>query len=168
MGFGARYADGCTSGHAISGLSTLQLSSVAAVIGFFVGGLTVTQFSASADSVMMQEQTLSKAEPLGPYLLLGVFLGIVFVKTEVISWFRIQEMFRFHSFHMYGVIGGAVAVGALSVFLMKRTNARTLTGRPIVFLLHRTVGQGPALDRRGPSSGWAGGLPVPARARSMR
>ena len=81
----------------------------------------------------MKEQTLSRLEPKGPYLLLGVYLGVVFFKTEVISWFRIQEMFRFHSFHMYRIIGGAVAVGALGVFLIKRTNVRTLTGRPIVF-----------------------------------
>ncbi len=44
VGFGARYANGCTSGHAISGLSNLQLSSLAAVVGFFVGGLIVTHF----------------------------------------------------------------------------------------------------------------------------
>jgi uncharacterized membrane protein YedE/YeeE len=81
----------------------------------------------------MKEETLSRPEPMGPYLLLGIFLGVVFLKTEVISWFRIQEMFRFHSFHMYGIIGGAVAVGALGVFLIKKTDARTITGRPIVF-----------------------------------
>jgi hypothetical protein len=54
------------------------------------------------------------------YLLLGIGLGIVFVKSEVISWFRIQEMFRFQSFHMYGVIGSAVLVGAVSVWWIRR------------------------------------------------
>ncbi|GAB3565747.1 YeeE/YedE thiosulfate transporter family protein [Spirosoma luteolum] len=63
--------------------------------------------------------------------LVGVLFGIVFVKAEVISWFRIQEMFRLDSFHMYGVIGMAVAVGMLSVFLIKRFNVRTLQGDPI-------------------------------------
>ena len=78
----------------------------------------------------MSEDTVSRAEPVGPYFLLGVYLGVVFIKTEVISWFRIQEMFRFHAFHMYGIIGGAVAVGALGVFLIKKTNVRTVDRAP--------------------------------------
>ncbi|MEZ4740327.1 MAG: DUF6691 family protein [Flavobacteriales bacterium] len=66
------------------------------------------------------------------YTLWGLVFGIVFVKSEIISWFRIQEMFRFESFHMYGVIGTAVVVGAISVFLIKRFNARTIYGERIV------------------------------------
>ena len=66
------------------------------------------------------------------YLLLGIGVGILFTKSEVISWFRIQEMFRFQSFHMYGVIGGAVAVAAVSVWIIKRTGARALNGARIV------------------------------------
>jgi uncharacterized membrane protein YedE/YeeE len=61
----------------------------------------------------------------------GVLFGIVFVKAEIISWFRIQEMFRFESFHMYGVIGTAVVVGVISVLLIKRTKARTIYGEEI-------------------------------------
>ena len=67
------------------------------------------------------------------YLLVGVFFGIVFVKGEVISWYRIQEMFRLHSFHMYGVIGTAVAVGALSVWVIKKFQIRTMQGETVVF-----------------------------------
>ena len=52
------------------------------------------------------------------YLLLGIVFGVVLTKSEVVSWFRIQEMFRFQSFHMYGVIGSAVAVAATSVALI--------------------------------------------------
>ncbi|WP_018621946.1 DUF6691 family protein [Spirosoma luteum] len=63
--------------------------------------------------------------------LVGVFFGIVFVKAEVISWFRIQEMFRLDSFHMYGIIGTAVVIGIISVFLIKRLNIKTLQGDPI-------------------------------------
>lgn len=63
--------------------------------------------------------------------LVGVFFGIVFVKAEVISWFRIQEMFRFDSFHMYGVIGMAVVVGLISLQLIKRLNIKTVQGDPI-------------------------------------
>ena len=66
------------------------------------------------------------------YLFAGILFGIILVKAEVISWFRIQEMFRLQSFHMYGVIGSAVAVGALSVFLIKRFGVKSIEGRPIV------------------------------------
>ena len=67
------------------------------------------------------------------YMLAGVVLGVVFVKSEVISWFRIQEMFRLESFHMYGIIGTAVAVGMLSVFLIKKFGIKTMYGEPITF-----------------------------------
>lgn len=67
------------------------------------------------------------------YLIVGVLFGIVFVKAEIISWFRIQEMFRLQSFHMYGVIGSAVVVGMLSVFLIKKFNIKTLNGEMVVF-----------------------------------
>jgi len=66
------------------------------------------------------------------YLIAGVLFGIVLVKSEVISWFRIQEMFRFQAFHMYGVIGSAVVVGMISVWLIKRFNLRSVNGEPIV------------------------------------
>ncbi|MCE2963578.1 MAG: DUF6691 family protein [Chitinophagales bacterium] len=65
------------------------------------------------------------------YLIVGILFGIVFVKAEIISWFRIQEMFRLQSFHMYGIIGSAVTVGAISVFLIKRFNIKTLGGEEI-------------------------------------
>ena len=67
------------------------------------------------------------------YLLVGLLFGIVFVKAEAASWFRIQEMFRLQSFHMFGVIGSAVAVGFLSVFLIKKFKIRTIYGEPIQF-----------------------------------
>jgi uncharacterized protein len=67
------------------------------------------------------------------YLFVGLLFGIVFVKAEIISWFRIQEMFRLDSFHMYGVIGSAVVTGALSVWLIKRFKIKTLSGEAVVF-----------------------------------
>ncbi len=74
----------------------------------------------------------TETEPgLLTYLILGVGLGIVFTKSEVISWFRIQEMFRFDSFHMYGIIGAAVTVAALSVFIIKRFSLTTVRGDEI-------------------------------------
>ena len=67
------------------------------------------------------------------YMIVGTVFGIVFVKAEIISWFRIQEMFRLQSFHMYGVIGSAVVVGMLSVWLIKRFNIKTIYAEDIVF-----------------------------------
>lgn len=67
------------------------------------------------------------------YLAVGLVFGIVFVKAEVISWFRIQEMFRLQSFHMFGVIGTAVVVGAVSVWLIKKFKVKTIHGEEIDF-----------------------------------
>jgi uncharacterized membrane protein YedE/YeeE len=66
------------------------------------------------------------------YLIVGVFFGIVFVKAEIVSWFRIQEMFRFDSFHMYGVIGSAVFVGLVSIQLIRRFKIKTLQQEDVV------------------------------------
>jgi uncharacterized membrane protein YedE/YeeE len=65
------------------------------------------------------------------YLIAGTFFGIVLVKAQVISWFRIQEMFQLTSFHMYGVIGTAVVTGMISLQLIKRFNIKTIQGEPI-------------------------------------
>jgi uncharacterized membrane protein YedE/YeeE len=67
------------------------------------------------------------------FLLLGVVFGVVMAKSEAISWFRIQEMFRFQSFHMYGIIGTAVVLGAIGVALIKKFNLRDFQGNPIQF-----------------------------------
>lgn len=67
------------------------------------------------------------------YLIVGILFGILFVKAEVVSWFRIQEMFRLQSFHMFGIIGSAVIVGMISVFLIKKFNIKTMYGETIVF-----------------------------------
>ncbi|MBV8251221.1 MAG: YeeE/YedE family protein [Chitinophaga sp.] len=65
------------------------------------------------------------------YLLVGIYFGIVLVKSQVISWFRIQEMFQLTSFHMYGVIGTAVITGMISVQLIRRFGIKTFAGEPI-------------------------------------
>ena len=65
------------------------------------------------------------------FLLLGAFFGIVLVKGEVVSWYRIQEMFRFQSFHMYGVIGSAVILGVIVMALIKRFQLRAYDGEKI-------------------------------------
>ena len=65
------------------------------------------------------------------YLVLGTLFGIILTRSEVISWFRIQEMFRFQAFHMYGVIGSAVVVGMISIQLIKRNRLKTINGEEI-------------------------------------
>lgn len=68
-----------------------------------------------------------------PYLVAGILFGFVAIRSEIVSWYRIQEMFRFQSFHMYGVIGSAVVVGAISVWLLKRGRGRAWDGSEITF-----------------------------------
>jgi len=68
------------------------------------------------------------------FLMIGVFFGIVMTKSQVISWYRVYEMFRFDSFHIYGVIGSAVVVGVIAVALIKRYKLRSAGGIPITFI----------------------------------
>lgn len=86
---------------------------------------------------------------LSGYFLLGLLLGVIFVKAELVSWFRIQEMFRLQAFHMYGVLGSAVAVAALSVAMLRRFEVATFGGEPIRI---------PAKDMGSGTRYWAGGL----------
>jgi uncharacterized protein len=86
---------------------------------------------------------------LAAYLLMGVVLGVVALKSELVSWFRIQEMFRFQAFHMYGILGSAVIVAAGSIALLRRSGATTLGGEAIR-IQPKTMGKGTRY--------WAGGL----------
>ena len=65
------------------------------------------------------------------YVIFGMIFGVLLYKSEAVSWYRIQEMFMFKSFHMYGIIGSAVFVGAISLFLLKRNKTKCLTGETI-------------------------------------
>ena len=67
------------------------------------------------------------------YLVMGILFGILFIKAEVISWFRIQEMFRLQSFHMFGIIGSAILVAMISIFLIKKFKIKTVYGEEIIF-----------------------------------
>jgi uncharacterized membrane protein YedE/YeeE len=66
------------------------------------------------------------------FILAGMSFGFLLIKSEVASWFRIQEMFRLQSFHMFGVMGSAVAVGIASILLIKKFKIKTITGEPIM------------------------------------
>ena len=84
---------------------------------------------------MSQDTQTAEAAParerLFPYLIVGALFGIMLTKSEVISWFRIQEMFRFQSFHMYGIIGLAVITAAISLLAIKTFSIRSLHGAHI-------------------------------------
>lgn len=65
------------------------------------------------------------------YFIVGFFFGIVLTKSEAVSWYRIYEMFQFQSFHMYGIIGGAVATGITGIQIIKRKKIKDIKGLPI-------------------------------------
>ncbi len=68
-----------------------------------------------------------------PFFIVGIFFGIVLTKSEIISWYRIYEMFHFDAFHMYGVIGSAVVIGIIGTLIIKRRQLKSVTGHPITF-----------------------------------
>jgi len=65
------------------------------------------------------------------YVILGIIFGITLFKSEAVSWYRIYEMFLFKSFQMYGIIGSAVAIGVVAVYLIKRSKCKSVSGEPI-------------------------------------
>ncbi|WP_445954818.1 DUF6691 family protein [Yeosuana sp.] len=65
------------------------------------------------------------------FLLVGIFFGIVLVKSEAVSWYRIYEMFRLQSFHMYGIIGTAIATGIIFLQISKKRHFKNLLGLEI-------------------------------------
>jgi len=81
------------------------------------------------------------------FILIGILLGVTLYKAEAVSWFRIYEMFHFQSFHMYGIIFSAIAVGMVLVQLIKRTHMRDLEGHVIVIT---------DKDKRAPRYLWGG------------
>ncbi|MFN2124080.1 MAG: DUF6691 family protein [Candidatus Promineifilaceae bacterium] len=98
-------------------------------------------------------------------LIIGVFFGIVLVKGEVVSWYQIQAMFRFESFHMYGIIGSAVVVGAISLFILKRLNMHSIDGDDLV-IKKKKLDKGTIIGGIIFGLGWAitGACPAPIYA----
>ena len=96
------------------------------------------------------------------YLLVGFLFGIILTKCEAVSWYRIYEMFHFQSFHMYGVIGTAVVVGAISIFLIKKFKIKTIKGEAIEFQ-DKTFNKGQIIGGLLFGIGWAitGACPGP-------
>ena len=67
------------------------------------------------------------------FIIAGIIFGIIMVKSEAVSWYRIQEMFRFQSFQMYGIIGTAVFLGIIAVYLIKKNHLKDTQGQVILF-----------------------------------
>jgi len=115
------------------------------------------------DTICINESRLQhKWYHMLKYMVVGMLFGIVFVKSEVISWFRIQEMFRLQSFHMYGIIGTAIITAMISVFLIKKFNVKTVYGEP-VRLASKTFNKGQIYGGLIFGLGWAltGACPGP-------
>ena len=91
---------------------------------------TLTRSAATAPVAAVGESEIT-IRALAPYALVGLVLGVVMVKSEVIFWYRIHEMFRFESFHMYGVLGSAFLTALLSLRLLKRLGARSRSGEAV-------------------------------------
>ena len=99
------------------------------------------------------------------YLLFGTVFGIILYKAEVISWFRIQEMFHFQSFHMYGIIGSAVVTGMISIMIIKKKNLKTISGE-VIKIIDKQLTKGTIIGGILFGLGWAltGACPGPLYA----
>ena len=92
---------------------------------------TNTDFEVRSLDIVEEQQKTESVLSYAKYLIMGIIFGIILVKSEVISWYRIQEMFRLQSFHMFGVIGSAVVIGMLSILIIKKLNIKTIKGEKI-------------------------------------
>lgn len=99
------------------------------------------------------------------FLICGVFFGVLLIKAEVVSWFRIYEMFRFQSFHMYGIIGSAIFIGILSVLLINKFKIKTISGEEIKYI-PKKLNKGTVIGGAIFGLGWAmtGACPGPLYA----
>ena len=92
-----------------------------------------TDFEVGVTDASTEKTTRMSWKTNFKFLLAGMFFGILLVKSELVSWYRIQEMFRFQSFHLYGVMASGIAVGAASVAIIKKFKIKTFSGEPITF-----------------------------------
>lgn len=99
------------------------------------------------------------------FFLVGVFFGFVVIKAEIGSWFRIQEMFHFQSFHMFGIICSAIVVGAVSYWLMKKLGVKTIDGEQ-PHIIPKVFNKGTVIGGLTFGMGWAltGACPAPMYA----
>lgn len=102
---------------------------------------TVSATTAMSDSKAAKPGSRVRVSELATFFVVGIALGIVLVKTEVVSWYRIQEMFRFQSFHMYGVLGSAMITAMISIEVLTRLKARALDGQ-VIAIPPKVLGRG--------------------------
>jgi uncharacterized membrane protein YedE/YeeE len=117
----------------------------------------------SLDAICVNDETIETPTWHNlKYLFFGLIFGIVLIKAEVVSWFRIQEMFRLQSFHMFGVIGSAVVVGAISILIIKKFKIKSIQGEEII-LPEKTFNKGQIYGGLLFGFGWAmtGACPGP-------
>jgi hypothetical protein len=95
----------------------------------------------TAPAAALSTRSATSARLLGAYFGVGLLFGVVLVKGQIISWFRIQDMFHFRAFHMYGVIMSAIAVAGLSLELLRHSGVRAFDGSPIA-LPPKKMGRG--------------------------
>jgi uncharacterized membrane protein YedE/YeeE len=94
--------------------------------------LVDTDFEVRSPGLKQAPEKQPKLRGYLGYFWMGVFFGIILIKSEVVSWFRIQEMFRFQSFQLFGLMASAMVVGMISVALIKKFNARSISGERIL------------------------------------
>ncbi len=124
------------------------------------------QDAAAADPAVRAATRPRPRIRIAAYLLLGTLFGVVLVKAQVVSWYRIQEMFRFQSFHMFGVIGSAVVVAGATTWALRRAGARTLDGERLHAVAKGPIGIHHLLGGVVFGLGWAatGACPGPVLA----
>src|SRR5690606_2210420 len=105
-------------------------------------------------TAVAQHSMMHRIWNIAKYVLAGSWFGVALVKGEIVSWYRLQEMFRFESFHMYGVIGSAVAVGALSLLIIRRSGVKTAEGEAIQ-TKRKTLNKGTVIGGLLFGMGWA-------------
>ena len=108
-----------------------QLSAAPPAGGSAAGATTDRGRSARDDDAEAGAPAVPTFAQLAVYFAVGLLFGIVLIKSEVVSWFRIQEMFRFQAFHMYGVMGSALLVAGPAVAMIERRGLHSATGEPI-------------------------------------
>jgi uncharacterized membrane protein YedE/YeeE len=123
-----------------------------------------TDFEIAPQHEGSQIPVVSKPSPgyYARFFFIGLGFGIILIKSEVVSWFRIQEMFRFQSFHMYGIMGSAIFVGVISVLIIKKFRIRSVDGETLN-LPKRTFNKGQIFGGLLFGFGWAitGACPGP-------
>jgi len=119
------------------------------------------------NQTIQERATPEKSEGWVGYLLPGIAFGIILTKSEAISWFRIQEMFRFQAFHMYGIIGAAVGMAAVAVALIKTFKVKTVRGLDI-HIPPKTMDNRYWIGGTIFGLGWAGRWPARAPVHCLR